>query len=42
VVSVLTKSLVVPHPYSGEVMSVAWAIVGRLIVDHEEPRQGWP
>jgi hypothetical protein len=32
----------VPHSYSGEVLCVARAIVGRLIVGREEPRQGRP
>jgi hypothetical protein len=36
-VSVLTESLIVPRPHSGEVVSVDGAIVGRLIAGREEP-----
>jgi hypothetical protein len=35
VVGVLAKSLILPHPYSGEVVSVSRVIVGHLIVGRE-------
>jgi hypothetical protein len=35
VVGVLAKSLILSHPYSGEVVSVAMVIVGHLIVGRE-------
>jgi hypothetical protein len=41
-VSVLSESFVAPHPCSGEVMSISRAVVGRLVVRREEPRQGGP
>jgi hypothetical protein len=34
-VSVLTESFITSHPYSGEVVSIARAIVGRLVVGRE-------
>jgi hypothetical protein len=34
-VSVLTQSFITSHPYSGEVVSIARTIVGRLIAGHE-------
>jgi hypothetical protein len=34
-VSVLTKSFITSHPYSGEVVSIARTIVGRLVVGRE-------
>jgi hypothetical protein len=34
-VGVLTESFVSSHPYSGEVVSIARMIVGRLVVGHE-------
>jgi hypothetical protein len=41
-VSVLTKSFITSHPYSGEVVSIARTIVGRLVVGCEEARQSRP
>jgi hypothetical protein len=38
-VSVLAESFIMSHPYSGEVVGIAGAIVGRLVVGHEEARQ---
>jgi hypothetical protein len=34
-VSELTESFVTSHPYSGEVVSIARTIVGRLVVGRE-------
>jgi hypothetical protein len=34
-VSVLTESFIASHPYSGEVVSIAMTIVGRLVVGRE-------
>jgi hypothetical protein len=34
-VSVLTESFLASHPYSGEVVSIAMTIVGRLVVGRE-------
>jgi hypothetical protein len=42
VVSVLTKSFITSHPYSGEVVSIARTIVGRPVVGREEARQSCP
>jgi hypothetical protein len=36
-VGVLSESFIAAHPHSGEVMSVTWAVVGRLVIGHEEP-----
>jgi hypothetical protein len=36
-VCVLSKSFIAAHPHSGEVMSVTKAVVGRLVIRHEEP-----
>jgi hypothetical protein len=41
-VGVLTESFITSHPHSGEVMSIARAIVGRLVVGREEARQSCP
>jgi hypothetical protein len=41
-VSVLTESFITSHPYSGEVVSIARVIVGRVVVDHEKARQCCP
>jgi hypothetical protein len=41
-VSVLTESFITSHPYSGEVVSIARTIVGRLLVGREEARQSLP
>jgi hypothetical protein len=41
-VSVLTESFITSHPYPGEVVSIARAIVGRLVVGREEARQSCP
>jgi hypothetical protein len=41
-VSVLTESFITSHPYSGEVVSVARTVLGRLVVGREEARQGHP
>jgi hypothetical protein len=41
-VSVLTESFIMSHPYSGEVVSIARTIVGRLVVGREEARHGRP
>jgi hypothetical protein len=41
-VGVLTKSFITSHPYSGEVVSIARTVVGRLVVGREEARQGRP
>jgi hypothetical protein len=37
-VSVLTESFITSHQYSGEVVSVARTIIGRLVVGCEEAR----
>jgi hypothetical protein len=34
-VSVHTERFITSHPYSGEVVSIAWTIVGRLVVGRE-------
>jgi hypothetical protein len=34
-VSILTESFITSHPYSGEVVSIARTIVGRLVVGRE-------
>jgi hypothetical protein len=39
VVSILLESFITSHPYSGEVVSIARTIVGRLVVGREEVRQ---
>jgi hypothetical protein len=41
-VSLLTESFIISHPYSGEVVSIARTIVGRLVVGCEEARQSHP
>jgi hypothetical protein len=41
-VGILSKCLIASHPYSGEVVSVAMAIIGRLVVGHEKVRQCCP
>jgi hypothetical protein len=41
-VSVLTESFIVSNPYSGEVVSIARTIVGRLVVGREKARQCCP
>jgi hypothetical protein len=41
-VGVLMKSFVTSHPHSGEVVSIARTIVGRLVVGREEVRQSCP
>jgi hypothetical protein len=41
-VSVLTESFIPSQPYSGEVVSIARTIVGRLVVGREEARQSCP
>jgi hypothetical protein len=41
-VSVLTESFITSLPYSSEVVSIARTIVSRLVVGHEEARQGRP
>jgi hypothetical protein len=41
-VSVLTESFITPHPYSGEVVSIARMIIGCLVVGHEKARQFCP
>jgi hypothetical protein len=38
-VGVLMESFVTSHPHSGEVVSVARTIIGRLVVGHEKVRQ---
>jgi hypothetical protein len=38
-VGVLTESFVTSHPHSGEVVSVARTIIGRLVVGREKARQ---
>jgi hypothetical protein len=38
-VRVLTESFITSHPYSGEVVSIAKTIVGRLVVGREKSRQ---
>jgi hypothetical protein len=38
-VGVLTESFITSHPHSGEVVTVARTIVGRLVVGCEESRQ---
>jgi hypothetical protein len=37
-VGVLMESFITSHPHSGEVVSIARTIVGRLVVGHEEAR----
>jgi hypothetical protein len=41
-VGVLTESFITSHPHSGEVVSIAKTIVGRLVIGHEEARQSCP
>jgi hypothetical protein len=41
-VGVLTESFITPHLYSGEVVSIARMIVGRLVVGCEKARQCCP
>jgi hypothetical protein len=41
-VGVLTESFITSHPYSGEVVSVARTIIGRMVVGREEARQSCP
>jgi hypothetical protein len=41
-VGVLTESFITSHPHSGEVMSIARTVVGRLVVGREEARQSCP
>jgi hypothetical protein len=41
-VGVLTESFVTSHPHSGEVVSIARTIVGRLVVGREGARQSFP
>jgi hypothetical protein len=38
-VSVLTESFITSHAYSGEVVSIARTIIGRLVVGREKARQ---
>jgi hypothetical protein len=42
VVGVLLEGFIASHPHSGEVMSVARSVVGRLVVGHEESVQCCP
>jgi hypothetical protein len=42
VVSVLTESFIASNPYSGEVVSIARTIIGRLVVGREKARQCCP
>jgi hypothetical protein len=42
VVGILSESFVTSHPYSGEVVSVARAIIGRQVVGCEKARQCCP
>jgi hypothetical protein len=41
-VSVLSESFIMSHPYSSEVVSIARTIVGRLVVGREEAGQSLP
>jgi hypothetical protein len=41
-VSVLAESFIMSHPYPGKVVSIARAIIGRLVVGREEARQSCP
>jgi hypothetical protein len=41
-VSVLMESFITSHPYSGEVVSIARMIIGRLVVDREDVRPSCP
>jgi hypothetical protein len=41
-VVVLTESFITPHLYSGEVVSIARTIVGRLVVGREKAKQCCP
>jgi hypothetical protein len=41
-VSVLMEGFITSHPYSGEVVSIARTIIGRLVVGCEEARQSCP
>jgi hypothetical protein len=41
-VGALTESFITSHPHSGEVVSIARPIVGRLVVGREEARQSCP
>jgi hypothetical protein len=41
-VGALSENFFMPHPHSGEVVSVVSMIIGRLIVGHEKARQRCP